>query len=105
MNNQTAQRNAVVIGASIGGLLAARSLADYYQQVTVIERDVFPSLGDNRPSVPQGQHAHGLLFKGQQAIEQFFSWYYPRTTKPRGNSIISTRSTFFYEWWIFARYP
>ncbi|MDJ0677757.1 MAG: hypothetical protein QNJ36_20640 [Calothrix sp. MO_167.B42] len=72
MNNQTTQRNAIVIGASIGGLLAARSLADYYQQVTVIERDVFPSPGENRPSVPQDRHAHGLLFKGREAIEQFF---------------------------------
>ena len=71
MNNQT-PRHAIVIGASIGGLLAARSLADYYQQVTVIERDVFPSPGENRPGVPQDRHAHGLLLKGREAIEQFF---------------------------------
>jgi phytoene dehydrogenase-like protein len=32
---KTIAQQAIVIGASIGGLLAARALADYYQQVTV----------------------------------------------------------------------
>ena len=32
--------HAVVIGASTGGLLAARALADYFGHVTVLERDV-----------------------------------------------------------------
>jgi phytoene dehydrogenase-like protein len=35
-------KHAIVIGASIGGLLAARALADYYDEVTVLERDVLP---------------------------------------------------------------
>jgi hypothetical protein len=30
---------AVVLGASMGGLLAARVLADFFRTVTVIERD------------------------------------------------------------------
>jgi 2-polyprenyl-6-methoxyphenol hydroxylase-like FAD-dependent oxidoreductase len=34
---------AVVIGASMGGLLAARALADFYRQVTVLERTRFRS--------------------------------------------------------------
>jgi hypothetical protein len=34
--------HAVAIGASMGGLLAARALADFYGQVTVLERDAFP---------------------------------------------------------------
>ncbi|MDJ0795728.1 MAG: hypothetical protein QNJ51_02635 [Calothrix sp. MO_167.B12] len=71
MTKETAQ-HVIVIGASMGGLLAARSLADYYQQVTVIERDIFPLPGENRSGVPQGRHAHGLLLKGREAIEQFF---------------------------------
>jgi 2-polyprenyl-6-methoxyphenol hydroxylase-like FAD-dependent oxidoreductase len=32
--------NAIVLGASMGGLLAARVLADFYDTVTVVERDV-----------------------------------------------------------------
>ena len=69
---KTITQHAIVIGASMGGLLAARALADYYQQVTVLERDVFPVPGENRKGVPQGRHAHGLLARGREVLEQFF---------------------------------
>ena len=65
-------QQAIVIGASMGGLLAARALADYYQQVTVLERDILPNPGKNRQGVPQDRHAHGLLSRGREAIEQLF---------------------------------
>jgi hypothetical protein len=52
--------HAIVIGASIGGLLAARALADYYDEVTVLARDVLPNANEPRKGVPQGRHAHGL---------------------------------------------
>jgi hypothetical protein len=35
----TTGKHAIVLGASMAGLLAARVLADYYARVTVIERD------------------------------------------------------------------
>lgn len=56
--------HAVVIGASMGGLLAARALADFYATVTVLERDTFPLSDVPRKGVPQGRHAHGLLARG-----------------------------------------
>jgi len=34
--------NAAVLGASMGGLLAAEVLAESYETVTVVERDVLP---------------------------------------------------------------
>ena len=52
---------AVVLGASMGGLLAARVLADFYRTVTVVERDVLPDDPANRRGVPQGRHVHALL--------------------------------------------
>ena len=61
--------NAVVIGASMAGLLAARVLADHFEQVTVIERDIFPLLGANCKGVPQGKHTHVLLERGRQIME------------------------------------
>ena len=64
--------HAVVIGASMGGLLAARALADFYGQVTVLERDAFPVADIPRKGVPQGKHAHGLLARGRAVIEEFF---------------------------------
>ncbi|GIX49298.1 MAG: hypothetical protein KatS3mg131_3509 [Candidatus Tectimicrobiota bacterium] len=66
------QNHAIVIGASMGGLLAARALADFYQQVTLIERDAFPPIGENRKGVPQGRHTHALLLRGGEILEGFF---------------------------------
>ena len=63
---------AVVIGASMAGLLAARVLADFYGSVTVLERDAFPVSDVPRKGVPQGRHAHGLLARGRSVIEQLF---------------------------------
>lgn len=65
-------QQAIVIGASMGGLLAARALADYYQQVTVLEHDIFPLPGKPRKGVPQDRHAHGLLSRGRAVLEQLF---------------------------------
>ena len=64
--------HAVVLGASMGGLLAARVLADAYQQVTIVERDRLPESGLDRKGVPQGRHAHGLLPRGAQVLDELF---------------------------------
>jgi len=65
-------QHAIVIGASMGGLLAARALSDFYAVVTVLERDTFPLSDVPRKGVPQGRHAHGLLARGRSVIENFF---------------------------------
>ena len=64
--------HAVVIGASIGGLLAARVLADAYAKVTITDRDILPPDGRNRRGVPQGQHIHVLLSSGAAILEDLF---------------------------------
>jgi 2-polyprenyl-6-methoxyphenol hydroxylase-like FAD-dependent oxidoreductase len=64
--------HAVVLGASMGGLLAARVLSDAYRQVTVVERDPLPESGADRKGVPQGRHAHALLPRGAQILEELF---------------------------------
>jgi 2-polyprenyl-6-methoxyphenol hydroxylase-like FAD-dependent oxidoreductase len=63
---------AVVLGASMAGLLAARVLADAYRRVTVVDRDPLPEASAQRRGVPQGRHTHGLLARGQQALEELF---------------------------------
>src|SRR5437868_3839756 len=60
---------AIVIGASMGGLLAARALADYYGQVIIVERDALPEGYEPRKGVPQGRHTHGLLARGREVLE------------------------------------
>src|SRR5260370_34331842 len=64
--------HAVVLGASMGGLLAARVLADAYQRVTVVDRDLLPERAADRQGVPQGQHAHALLARGAQILDELF---------------------------------
>jgi len=65
-------RHAVVIGGSVGGMLAARVLADHYDQVTIVERDYFPPGSESRPGVPQGRHLHFLLNRGLNVMDQVF---------------------------------
>lgn len=74
MTERTSKRGktAIVIGASMGGLLAARALTDHYEQVTLLERDNFPAAGENRKGVPQGRHAHAVLVRGLQIMEGYF---------------------------------
>ncbi|MBB5874427.1 2-polyprenyl-6-methoxyphenol hydroxylase-like FAD-dependent oxidoreductase [Allocatelliglobosispora scoriae] len=62
--------HAVVIGASIAGLLAARVLSERFEQVTVVERDELPAEPQGRGGVPQAKHFHQLLSRGQQVMEE-----------------------------------
>ncbi|WKG00913.1 NAD(P)/FAD-dependent oxidoreductase [Mycolicibacterium sp. HK-90] len=68
----TIGEHAVVLGASMGGLLAGRVLSDYFDNVTLVERDVLPDSPAQRRGVPQGRHAHGLLSGGLQALARLF---------------------------------
>ena len=69
---QTIGDHAVVLGASMSGLLAARVLADAYEHVTVVDRDVLPEGEHDRKGVPQGRHAHALLASGAQILDELF---------------------------------
>lgn len=64
--------HAVVLGASIGGLLAARVLSESYAKVTIFDRDELPTTAVDRKGVPQGEHSHGLLARGRQVLEGLF---------------------------------
>ena len=64
--------HAVVLGASMGGLLAARVLADFYDRVTVVERDILPADPVNRRGVPQGRLIHAVLARCTQILDELF---------------------------------
>jgi len=66
------RQRAIVIGGSMSGLMAARVLANHFQDVCLFDRDAFPQQCDNRKGVPQGQHAHALLASGRQILEKYF---------------------------------
>jgi 2-polyprenyl-6-methoxyphenol hydroxylase-like FAD-dependent oxidoreductase len=65
-------RRAVVIGASVAGLLAARALSETFDRVVVIDRDALPDEPVARRGVPQGRHLHGLLASGSAALDVLF---------------------------------
>lgn len=64
--------DAVVIGAGMAGLAAARALAGRFARVTVVDRDRLPSEPDSRRGVPQSAHPHVLLAVGREALEKLF---------------------------------
>lgn len=62
----------MVIGASVGGLLAARVLSDSYDRVVLLDRDVLPEGAAARRGVPQGRQLHVLLSRGKEALDELF---------------------------------
>lgn len=68
----TIGKRAIVIGAGMGGLTAARAIAPHFEHVVVIERDSLPTQPDTRPGTPQAKHVHALLGGGQRALEELF---------------------------------
>jgi flavin-dependent dehydrogenase len=63
-------KQAVVAGAGIGGLAAAR--ADHFDRVIVLETDALPAHAFPRPGTPQSKHLHVLLAGGQKALADLF---------------------------------
>ena len=53
-------QHAIVIGASMSGLLAARALSDFFAVVTVLERDALPRADIPRKGVRPGRHREFL---------------------------------------------
>jgi 2-polyprenyl-6-methoxyphenol hydroxylase-like FAD-dependent oxidoreductase len=67
-----ASTQAVVIGGSFSGLFAGRVLSEFFDRVTVLDRDAFPQGVVDRAGVPQARHVHGLLVRGLWEYERAF---------------------------------
>jgi 2-polyprenyl-6-methoxyphenol hydroxylase-like FAD-dependent oxidoreductase len=67
--------HAVVVGGSMAGLLAARVLANHFEQVTLVERDALTDTAQPRKGVPQGHQLHVLLPRGLDIVERLFPGY------------------------------
>ena len=65
-------RQAIVVGAGMGGLTAAQALAAHFERVTVLDADVLPDDAQDRAGVPQGKHVHLLLAGGLRALGALF---------------------------------
>ena len=65
-------RHAIVVGAGIGGLAAAKALSSSFKTVTVLERDALPSEPIARSGTPQARQIHVLLRGGLDALVELF---------------------------------
>jgi 2-polyprenyl-6-methoxyphenol hydroxylase-like FAD-dependent oxidoreductase len=64
--------HAVVVGASVSGLLAARVLSDGFDRVTVVERDELRDEPAARDGTPQMRHPHLLQGSGRAVLDDLF---------------------------------
>jgi 2-polyprenyl-6-methoxyphenol hydroxylase-like FAD-dependent oxidoreductase len=91
--------HAVVLGAGIAGLLAARVLADTYDEVTIVERDDSAGTAPRR-GAPQGGHLHGLLDGGRRLIEELHPGIVDELAAKGAPSVEPLRDT---RWYIHGR--
>src|SRR5262245_34273603 len=72
MSERFSGQRAIVLGGSMGGLLAARVLSDHFREVVVLERDPLPDQPAARKGTPHARHTHGLLSEGLAKLEAMF---------------------------------
>jgi 2-polyprenyl-6-methoxyphenol hydroxylase-like FAD-dependent oxidoreductase len=65
-------RHAIVVGAGMGGLAAAKALSSSFETVTVLERDALASEPIARTGTPQARQIHVLLRGGLDALNELF---------------------------------
>ncbi len=71
MSNSRNQGRAVIIGASIAGLFASRVLADFFDEVVLVDKENLDGGPIPRKAVPQGNHIHGILTPTYHVLERF----------------------------------
>ena len=81
----------------MAGLLSARGPADFFDQVTLVDRDELGAAAGPRRGVPQGRHVHALLARGLQALETIFPGFTEELVSagaPAGDNLAHTRLCF-----------
>jgi len=66
------EKRAIVIGAGMGGLAAAKALANHFSHVALLDRDSLPSQAEHRIGTAQSKHAHVLVAGGLRALSALF---------------------------------
>ena len=72
MNTGNNRTHAIVLGASMAGLLTTRVLSDHFERVTLLERDPVHVGPESRKGQPQTRHLHGLLASGLEIMTHYF---------------------------------
>lgn len=82
--------HAVVLGASMAGLVHAVPLAERFERVTLVDRDLVPDRAEPRRGVPQGEHIHLLVPGGLTRLEGLLPGV-PGDLAARGAHVIEAR--------------
>lgn len=68
----TTNTHALVLSASMAGLLTARVLSNHFDRVTIVERDPVHDRPEARKGQPQTRHLHGLLASGLDIMTRYY---------------------------------
>lgn len=101
MNRQKIFGHAVVMGAGMAGLITARVLADYYEKVTILEKETLLDEPVPRKYIPQGHHIHLVLSRGKDFIENCFPGIMDEIAQAGGHMVDASSdvSWFFQNTW------
>ncbi|MFB7642503.1 FAD-dependent oxidoreductase [Peribacillus butanolivorans] len=69
---QGKSERAIIIGGGIGGLLTAKVLSAYYNEVVIVDKDDFPEKPKNRSGTPQAFQPHRLTPRGSMIMNRLF---------------------------------
>ena len=94
-------KTAIVIGASMAGLLTARVLSKHFEKVYVVERDALHDQPELRKGQPQTAHPHVLLSKGLHILQHYFPDLLD-TFREAGVAIVDPTQTM--RWYYYGSY-
>jgi flavin-dependent dehydrogenase len=98
-------RRALVLGAGLAGLSAARVLAEHVDEVCIVERDRLPDDPQPRVGTPQARHIHNLLLRGLNDLEALFPGFGDALVTRGGVRVDLARDMHFHSiWGWFPRY-
>jgi 2-polyprenyl-6-methoxyphenol hydroxylase-like FAD-dependent oxidoreductase len=103
MNNQKTnnRKHAIVIGASLGGLITARALINHFEKVTILEKDTVHDEPESRKGQPQTRHLHGLLPMGLNIMKTYFPGLLS-DFESRGASVVDFAGSM--QWYAYGGY-
>jgi 2-polyprenyl-6-methoxyphenol hydroxylase-like FAD-dependent oxidoreductase len=93
-HSTTTGRHAIVLGASLAGLVHAVPLARHFDRVTLVDRDVLPRGSEPRRGVPQDQHIHLLVPGGVTRLEELLPGVLAELAAAGGDLIPAARWRF-----------
>jgi 2-polyprenyl-6-methoxyphenol hydroxylase-like FAD-dependent oxidoreductase len=70
------RNHAIVVGGSFAGLMTAKVLSHYFQQVTIVEKDTVHRYPESRKGQSHTKHLHGFLPCALNILNNYFPGFY-----------------------------